>query len=238
MPVRVLAALALAAACSAALAVERPFVLSDTALQEEDDERVFELDTWLEKGRGQTALNAELQYNFVPDFSVEFGWGRQLARTGDAREAETELETGLRKVLRDPARHGLGVAFVLEVEAARKVVDGEREGWRYAATNAAVPLSWQWGPVWTHLTLGLQHARHEGTRPLAALALQGRVTRPLEWFAEWGAVRERMGVAQAGVRWWLVRERVALDLAVARQREGSERAETIMLGLSLKDLSF
>jgi hypothetical protein len=224
--------------CCAVQASERPFLLSGTAIQEDDDERVFEFSSWAEKGRGFKSLNAELQYSFVPDFSVELGWGRRLTRTDGEREAETELEAGLRKVLRDPARHGLGVAFTLEAEAAREVAGGEREGWRYATTTAAMPLSWQWGPVWTHVTVGLQHQRRAGTRPLAALALLGRVSSSAELFAEWGAVREREGLAQAGLRYWLRRERVALEVSAVRRREGGERVETLMLGLSLMDLSF
>jgi hypothetical protein len=224
---------AAAACCGGLQATERPFVLAGTAIQEDDDERVFELTSWAEKGRGLKALNAELQYSFVPDFSVELGWGRRLLRVEDEREAETELEAGLRKVLRDPARHGLGVAFTLEVEAQR-----EREGWRYAATTAMLPLSWQWGPVWTHLSAGLQHERHEGVQPLAALALLGRVSRSADLFGEWAAVRQRSGLAQAGLRWWLRRDRVALEISALRRRDGGEHFDALMLGLSLFDLSF
>lgn len=230
--------ISLAAAASApAMAAERPFVLGGTAVQEDDDERVWEAATRLEGRRGgHKALELELEYAFEPSLSVELGWARRL---GDD-ERETELELGARHVWRDPARHAVGVAFELEVEAQREVEDGEREGWRYGGTTLLVPLTrvWESSGLRTHLTLGLQHARDEGTKPLAVLALQQPLTRRLEAFAEWGAVREREGVAHAGMRWWVKREKVALDLSVLRRRDGAERPEAVLLGLSVMDLSF
>ncbi|WP_119154538.1 hypothetical protein [Caldimonas tepidiphila] len=226
------------AALAPAVASERPFVLGGHALQEDDDERVWEASTRLEGRGGFKALDVELEYAFEPNLSVEFGWARRLG--DEARESE--LEVGVRRVWRDPARHGLGVAFSLEVEveAERETEPGERGGWRYGATTLSMPLSWQWerAGLWTHLTLGAQHERDEGTRPLAVLGLQQPITRQLEAFGEWGAVREREGVLHAGVRWWLKREKLALDLSVLRRRDGAERPESLLLGLSVFDLSF
>lgn len=227
----------LALCAGGATADERPFVLGDIAVQEEDDERVWEFASRLEGRRGGgKALDAEIEYAFEPSLSVEFGWARRL---GD-EERETELELGLRKVWRDPARHGLGVAFVIETEAQREAENGERRGWRYGTTTLAMPLSWRWDAagLWTHLTLGLQHERDEGTKPLAVLALQQPITRRLEAFGEWGAVREREGVLQGGLRWWVKREKIALDLSVLRRRDGSERPQSLLLGLTVMDLSF
>lgn len=224
--------------CCALQAGDRPFLLADTAIQEDDDERVFEVSTWAQKASRFKSLQAEVEYSFVPDFSIEFGWGRKLVRGEDEPEAETELEFGVRKVLRDPARHGWGVGLTAEVGASREVEGDERTGWRYGESRIAVPLSRQWGPVWTHLTLGAQHERREGVRPLAALAVLGSVSRSAKLFAEWGAVRDRSGLAQAGVRWWIQRERVAVELAAVRHREGGERHNAVLLGLSVMDLSW
>lgn len=220
----------------AVLAAERPFVLGDTAVQEEDDERVWQFATRLERRGGFKALDAELEYAFVPNLSVEFGWARRLGED----ERETELELGLRHVWRDPARHGLGVAFTLEAGAQREVEAGEREGWRYGATTLSVPLSRQWESLglWTHLTLGAQHERGGGTKPLAVLGVQQRLARRLEAFGEWGAVREREGLLHAGLRWWVQREKIALDVSVLRRREGTERPESLLIGLTFPDLSF
>ena len=221
-------ALALGIACAAlpggALADERPFVLGSTAVQEDDDERVWEVAPRLEAGSGRKMLDVELEYAYEPSLSVELEWARRLGE--DERETEQPVD----------AQQRTG----REVEAQRDVEQGEREGWGYGSTTFKMPLSRQWEATgtWTHLTLGLQHERDEGTKPLAVIALQQPLSRRLELFGEWGAVREREGVLHAGVRWWVKREKLALDLSVLRRRDGDERPGTVMLGLSVLDLSF
>ena len=105
-----------------------------------------------------------------------------------------------------------------------------------------MPLSRQWatqhGYAWAHLSVGAQHRREHGARPLLALAGQAHATRSLELFGEWGAVRERLSLAQAGGRWWIRRERIALDFAAGRRRDEGERARTFAIQLSLMDLSY
>ena len=231
-----LAAALVSLACIGAQGTDLPFLLGSTAVQEEDEERVYEFSTWGETGSHHKGFTAELEYSFVPDFSMEIGWSRHPVAVGE-RERETELELGMRKVLRDPARHGLGVALKVEVEASNKREDGAGGSWHYGDTAALLPLSWQWGRTWLHLTPGLRNEWHEGTKPQLVAAFQHPFLRRFEAYGEWGAVRDRDGLFQAGVRWWAMRERMAVDFAGVRRREGSERSETLVLGLTLTDLS-
>jgi hypothetical protein len=228
-------------ACAGAAANERPFVLASTAAQEEDDDRVFEVSVGFERAGRSRALATELQYSFEPGLSLQLGWSRRLVRN-DEGERETELSLEGRRVLRDPARHVVGVAVEVELQAEREVPAGERRGWRLGGASATLPLSMQWGAkhgfAWLHLTPGLEHRRGDGTRPLLSLAAQWPVARHVELFGEWGAVRRRDAVAQAGVRWWIKHDKIALDVSGGRRRIDGERAPALWITWSVKDLSY
>ncbi|HEX6708447.1 MAG TPA: hypothetical protein VF169_27175 [Albitalea sp.] len=236
-----LIALSLVAAATASPAEERPFVMAGTAIREEDDERVFELASGVERAGRAQAVVTQLEYSIVPSFSVEIGWGRRLGHDDDGQR-ETELQAGLRYVWRDPARHAIGAALTLEVEGSRETSSDEPGRWRMERSTVALPLSHAWttwnGLAWAHLTVGAEHRRDQGTRPLIAAAGQVFVTRSLELFGEWGAVRERRSLAQAGLRWWIRRDKIALDFSAGQRRADGERVSTAMLSLSLMDLAY
>ncbi|WP_284620455.1 hypothetical protein [Aquabacterium humicola] len=233
--------LAALAASGGASAGDRPFLLGGTALQEDDDERVFEVGSGAARAGRARAYTGELQYSFAPWWSVELGWSRRLARN-DQRETEREWSVEARYGWLDPARHPVGVALQAELERARESDVEGRGRWQLERTALTLPLTVQWathrGQAALHLTPGVEHRHGEGRRPLLALAGQWPLLRSVELFGEWGAVRERQRFAQAGARWWIKRERFALDISVGRQRGGGEAVPMAALSLSLMDLSY
>lgn len=235
-------ALALAALVAgvnpSARADDRPFLRTGTAIVEDDDERVFEVHGTVQAGRRFRGLGLQVEYAFSPTFSLEFEW----SRTRDRLEGESSREIGLgaRLAWVDPAREGWGLATRFSVERERESDDGwARPAWKgvLAWSLPAADRS-----AWLHANVG---ARYQPAEPgerrwtgLWSVAAQQEITRHTVLFAEAAGARggtERL--AQVGVRHWLRREKVALDLALGRHFDLGPRGGFVVLGLSFHDIS-
>lgn len=86
-----------------------------------------------------------------------------------------------------------------------------------------------------HLNAGLDKVRGERREWVASAALQ----HPLPWrsfaFAEIGR-EDRLTLLHAGVRHWVKRERIAVDLGVQQLRGGGDKTTGVVVGLAWYDL--
>lgn len=119
------------------------------------------------------------------------------------------------------------LGFGLKVEAGFDRPVGA--GLRQAGQSALALASLQPGPVWAlHLNLGLATAR--GSAPAAGTGWVGRLAGVWTPSAEWLAFAEVLGngrpaafggtVLTAGVRRWIVPDRLGLDLTLSREQGG------------------
>ena len=231
--------LATALGCGGTWADDRPFLRTTSAVVEDDDERVFGFTATHISGKRQGSTSAQLEYSFSPTLSVELELGHQRDRIEGVSEREQGL--GLRVSWIDPAREGWGLASKFSVERERE--SGEawaKPQWR-GVMAWSVPLASQ--SVWLHANLGAVHQAgprdEDRWRGLWSLGADKALGRHTLLFAEAAGVsdgRDRM--AQLGVRQWLKREKVALDVGLGRQFAHDTQGNFLAVSLSLYDLSY
>jgi hypothetical protein len=207
---------------------ELPFVALERAVAEEDDDGTWALAVlhWHERTRRQTQASAE--YALDPLRSVQV----QLGRTREAGATVLGAELEFKALFNHIARDDWGFGLVASIGAQR----AQGRTWRGGAWGLALPLSWQATPgVLLHVSAGLE--REPGAPSERVLALGGEVelARRVLLFAE-AARQGDARLLHAGVRWWVRRERLAVDFSAARRGEGDARANGLLLALAWYDL--
>jgi hypothetical protein len=225
-------ALALAAllAAGTARAGDRPFLRTASAAAEEDDDNVWSIETaWQRIGRLH-AWSIAPEYAYSPTTSAQLELTRVRERgVGGASVLELEGKHLFNHIARD--RWGIGL--VASVEGVR--ADGG--GWRAEAVALRVPFSWQIGAGagLVHLNAGLVKPRAARREWETAAAIEVAITGRVVAFAEFGRGAEER-LVHAGARWWVKRERIALDLGALRTRADGERHSGFVLGFAWYDL--
>jgi hypothetical protein len=214
---------------------ERPFLATETAMAEDDDEEVWEVSTGVTGGSGLLALEAELEYAINPYNGIGLGLGYGRLKEGGETAYERELEIEYQHILVDIARSGFGLGLNLGAEFERE--EGSLE---HAATVLAVPLSWRneddslrlhASPGWVKPSEGKGYAT-------LGLGLEKEIDRRNVLIAEIAAdnAEEKSTVLNAGWRHWIRPGKMAVDVTVARWKFESEGRTTLSVGLSLFDL--
>ena len=109
--------------------------------------------------------------------------------------------------------------------------------WTRSAVSLALPFSLQVaeGSGLLHLNLGVSKPRDERRVFTGALAAEREVFRRTTLFAEWA--RDEDGrLLHGGVRYWIKRETLAVDLAWQRVRSDDSRGSGVVLGIAWYDL--
>jgi hypothetical protein len=219
-----------------ARAQDAPFLRLHTAVVEDDDERNFEMGLRLSRTREEREFEARLEYNFSPLFQaeVQLAWASERGEPG--RERELQLE--LRHVLVDHRREDWGLAVRLSAGWAH------RPGGTWGSKEQGAALAFTWPiaaqRVNLHANLGLGRIRDDGTRKVWGLGADGALTRSVVLFGEMGSRVAVDRLVHGGVRWWLQREKVALDTSLSRTRERAtgEAVRGVHVGLNFYDLDF
>ena len=225
------AALAMALAATPACAADRPFLHTSSAAAEEDDDNVWAIESWWQRVGTQRTFSVAPEYAFSPTDSIQFEFSRSRDRA--AGEHSHGLEVEIKHLFNRIGRDGYGWGVDLALAAG----SSNGSGWR--AEGLALKLPWtlalgESGAL-LHANAGIAKARGERREFVASAAyehpLPGRVT----GFMEIGRA-DRQTLLHAGIRHWLKRDKLALDLAVQRIRAGSESASGVVLGLNWYDL--
>ena len=231
---RALLPAALCLALAPAAWADRPFVATTSAAAEEDDDRVWSISTWAQRDRrlGEVGLSAE--YAFEPRLSVEFGLTRQRPRGVLGAETALEAEAEVKWLYNNIARDGWGIGVALSLGAGK---EGDA-AWRGGSWQLLVPFSWQWSQAGglLHLNAGVARERGERRETVLSAGVEVPLMQRLVGFAEWAKSGEER-LAHAGVRWWLKRERYALDLsALRREPQGASAVTGWVVNFSVYDL--
>ena len=228
---RLLAALTFALLSLPALAADRPYVFTNSGAAEDDEEQVWSVENWYRKAGRQASLTVAPEYAFDPDNSLQAEFRRVVDRDrGNGHELELEFKHLFNRLSRDG--WGWGVVAALDMERP------QGGPWERAALSLSVPVTIQFGDAESslvHLNLGVAKPREERRVFTAVIAAEHEVWRRTSLFAE--IARDAEGTLQhAGVRHWIKRERLALDVAWQRVRGDEVRGSGIVLGLAWYDL--
>lgn len=223
----------LLSALPGAASADRPFLATTSAAAEEDDDNVWSVHTWALGDRLSRQQGAVAEYAFEPRISIEFSLQRARTR-GAFAETTLQAETELKWLCNNIARDGWGIGLSLGLGAGK---EGDA-AWRGGNWQVVAPLSWQYdqGGGQLHLNLGLARERGQPRENLRAVAVQQPLGARLTAFAEWARSGEAT-LQHGGLRWWLQRERLALDFAAFRRKsDGANGGTGWLIGLNLYDL--
>ena len=224
-------AMAISVFAGPACAADRPLLLTASAAAEEDDDNVWAIESWWQRVGSQRTFSIAPEYAFSPTDSVQFEFSR--SRDHAAGERSHGLEIELKHLFNRIGRDGFGWGVDLALAAG----SANGSGWR--AQGLALKLPWtlaigESGAL-LHANAGIAKARGERREFVASAAyehpLPGRVT----GFVEIGRA-DRQTLLHAGVRHWIKRDKLAVDLAVQRIRAGSDSASGVVIGINWYDL--
>ncbi len=215
----------------AALAADRPFLATASAAAEEDDDKVWSLESSLMRRGALRSLSLAPEYAFEPTLSVQLEL--TSSRDRDARESEQEVELEFKYLFNHIARDGYGVGMV----AALGWDKAGGAGWRRGNASLNLPFTWALADIGAalHVNGGVEKARGERRAWTRSAAIEGEVARRTTLFAEF-ARNGGERLANAGVRYWFQREKLAFDLSWQRARSADGRASGLVIGLGFYDL--
>ena len=224
-------AVLLAGVGPSAFAADRPYLLTNNAAAEEDDDGVWSFESFWQRTGSLSLFSVAPEYAFSPTTSVQFELSSERDRDDAGRTQELEIE--FKHLFNHIARDGWGWGLVASLSFATD----EGTGWRRSAWALRVPLSWQIGSsgVVLHANAGVARERDGPRLWQRSLAAEREVARHLVAFVELGRVGETT-LAHGGIRYWVRREKIAVDLSMLRQRSSGMRDSGAVLGLAFYDL--
>lgn len=214
-----------------AVAGDRPYLATNSAAAEEDDDAVWSIESWAQRIGPVRSLSLAPEYAFDPTNSLQF----EVARVRDRGVHETaqEAEIEFKHLFNHIARDGYGWGMVVALALA-KAPGG---GWRRGGVTVKLPLTlalWD-GDGALHLNAGMSKPRDAQREAIVSAALEREVARRTTLFAE--AAREGDAtLLHGGVRWWVKKEKFALDIALQRMRSPVSTDRGVVFGLGWYDL--
>lgn len=227
---RILAALPLLCAAACAWPADRPYIVANSAAAEDDEEQVWSVENWVRQAGTQRSLTVAPEYAFDPQNSLQVELRRVVDRdSGNGHEIEVEYKRLFNRISRDG--YGWGVVATLDLERA------QGGPWQRAGVSLSLPLTMQFneGATVVHLNAGVAKPREHQRVWTGVIAAEHEIWRRTWLFAE--AARDREGrLLHGGVRHWIKRERLAVDLAWQRVRSEELRGSGVVLGIAWYDL--
>jgi hypothetical protein len=219
---------------------DMPYAELITAVTEPDDERMFEVSSWVigNKRTKEFAVNPE--YNFSPWFSVglELAVEKINGLGGEPATRERRAELEFRYLIQDSWRSGFAYGIAGSLQFAK---EGANSATRQSGAVLLVPMSWSVAEKsgWLHLNLGVNYQAQDKSRFYASVGAEYKVAKRTTLFAELSARNRDYTQLHGGIRHWFVKDKFAFDASLGRTRptEG-ERSNFASVGVSFYDLSF
>ena len=215
-------------ASPAARANDRPFQFARTAILEDDDDQTWSFESWVQRYGSVRGVSVEPEYTFGAGRSVQVELGRFVdrnrAQTG--QESEIEFKQLFNYVGSDGWAWGVSAALGVERTQAEGTV---------RHLNFKVPLSIALGAhSYLHLNPGLDLSSGSRRAFTGSAAVEHELFGRAVAFAEFAHEGE-LRFGQVGVRYWLRREKLAIDFALQQQRTEERRGSGFILGLGVYD---
>lgn len=222
----------LAVVATSAFASDRPYLATASAAAEEDDDNVWSIETSLVRLGSTRALVVAPEYAFSPTTSLQV----EVARVRDRALGETSglAEMELKHLFNHIARDGFGWGVVASLGLAKRAGESlRRDEW-----GLALPLSislWE-GDGLLHLNAGFTRPRGGSREWNTSVALERQLWKRTTLFGELARLGDAT-LLHAGVRHWIRREKLALDVSLQRVRNSSDSRESgFVIGLGWYDL--
>jgi hypothetical protein len=228
---RMVCAFALVLACLGAHANDRPYLSTNSAAAEEDDEGVWSVESWVTRLGSLRTFNIAPEYAFNPTTSLQLELGR--ARDRNVGESLSTAELEFKHLFNHIARDGYGWGAVVSLGAAK----ASGGGWKRDEWGAKLPLSislWE-GEGLLHLNAGFSKLRDDRREWNRSIALEREVWKRTTLFAELAREGDAT-LLHAGVRYWVKREKFALDFSLQRVRSDGVRENGGVIGIGWYDL--
>lgn len=230
MNFRLLASLSLLAAAQLSWSADRPYIVTNSGAAEDDEEQVWSVENWVRQAGAQHTLTVAPEYAFDPVNSLQVEFRRVVDRDiGNGHEIELEYKHLFNRISRDG--WGWGVVATLDMERP------QGGPWQRAGVSLSLPLSVQFneGAGTFHVNVGVAKPREERRVWTGVLAAEHEIWNRTALFGEWASDREGR-LVHAGVRHWLKRERLAVDIAWQRVRSEDVRGSGVVLGIAWYDV--
>ncbi len=150
--------------------------------------------------------------------------------SGDKAHA---VEIELKHLFNGIGRDGWGCG--LDVAVGATTVD--EAGWRTQRLSIKLPctLALREGDAMLHINAGLQKLRDERREWVASTAFEHKPDTLTKLFVELGR-EDRSTLLHGGVRHWLKRDKLAVDLSVQQLRSGASSERGVVIGFGWYDL--
>jgi hypothetical protein len=218
--------------CAASVcAGDRPYLATDSAAAEEDDDGVWSVETWAIKAGPVRGFNVAPEYAFSPTTSLQFELAR--ARDREIGSSATIAEVELKHLFNHIARDGYGWGVAVSAGAAK--LGGA--SWKRDEWGLRLPFSlslWE-GDGLLHLNAGVTKPRDDRREWGGSVALERELFKRTTLFAELAREGDAT-LLHAGVRYWLKREKLALDFSLHRTRGDGTRESGAVIGIGWYDL--
>jgi hypothetical protein len=221
----------LGCAGSMAIASDRPFLATASAAAEEDDDNVWSVEVAFQRQGSTRALVVAPEYAFSPTSSLQI----ELAGVRERMSGETSqlAEIEFKQLFNHIARDDYGWGLVASLGYARSPgASLRRDQW-----GLALPVSvslWE-GSGLLHLNAGFTRPRGERREWNTSVALEREVWKRTTLFGELARLGDAT-LVHAGVRHWVRREKLAMDVSLQRARGGQARESGFVIGLGWYDL--
>ena len=214
-----------------AVAGDRPYLATHSAAAQEDDDAVWSVESWAQRLGPVRMLSLAPEYAFDPTTSLqfEFSSSRDRSASETAQAVEIEFKHLFNHIDRDG--YGWGIAASLGMDKM------QGSGWRRGGAMLKLPFTlalWERDGA-LHFNAGLGKERDARRETLFSAAIEYQVARHTTLFAE-AARQGNSNLLHGGVRWWLKKERFALDLAWQRVGTPGATDTGAVFGLGWYDL--
>jgi hypothetical protein len=216
---------------TSALAADRPFLATNSAAAEEDNDQVWSLETTLQRLGPARAATLAVEYAFDPITSLQLEFGRGHDRSADTSASAVEIE--FKHLFNHIARDGWGLGIAISLGFTRQ----SGAGWRSDELRATVPWTlslWQ-GDGALHVNAGINKPNSARRRWTSSLAFERQLLKHTTGLVEL-ARASATTLTHAGIRHWIRRDRLALDLSLQRARESARRDAGLVIGVGWYDL--
>lgn len=218
---------------------DRPYISTSTAVAEEDDDNVWAVASSYQKIGNANVLVGSVEYAFNPTNSIQFEFTRTRTRTydsdseSDIDSTEHEAEIEFKHLFNHIARDGWGLGVTASLLFSRPPDDV----WRHKGVALNVPFSlalWE-RSGFLHLNLGATKEIDETLQWNASAAIERKVAKDTTLFAEVGRKGQET-LLHGGIRYWVKREKFAIDFSLQRTRDAEQRRDGFVIGFNLFDL--
>jgi hypothetical protein len=210
---------------------DRPYLATNTAVAEEDDDGVWSVATGLQHVGVNSIASGSVEYAFNPTTSVQFEFTR--TRDSDAAATEHEAEIEFKHLFNHIARDGWGWGVSASLIFSRP----QDKVWRHGGVAFSVPYSlslWD-GDGLLHLNAGFNKPMDDDVQWKASAAIERKVAKHTTLFAEL-ALQGKQALLHSGIRYWVKRDKFAIDASLQRVSSNQQSSKGFVIGFNLFDL--